>query len=312
MALETAKVLWEQVSDDILDSSFEFEDFKKIANRGLNEISGRVLLPALETSADVYAGTATITAETISFTETGSIIADSDNGLVEAGFHVGETITITGAGDDTNNQTTTISSIESNGSQMVAAGTLADEAEGEEVTIANSGPSDIPMPSTYQRHLFYCYSLTNTRPIQVYKSRVLLQRDVNRLDLSGRVVGVATYGSRLYYQRIPSTTEELRLSFYELPTAMTAHSSTPDCLPEELASDLVLSYAKWKAWALIEQDVSGDKTNAAYWKGQFEGAGRSPGGLETGGFMAQLQDLIGPEHAIQEEIVDDINYEAYL
>ena len=311
MALETAKILWEQATDDVQDGSFEFENVLKIFNRGLREISGRVLLPALETSADVYAGTATITASTISFTQSGSIIADSGDGLIAAGFHAGETITITGASESQNNQTTTITSIESDGSQMVVAGTLADEAAGEEVTIANDGPSDIPLHN-YQRNLFYCYSITNNRPVRVYASRVLLQRDVNRLDLSGRVIGVAVYGSRLYYQRIPSTTESLRTSFYEQPTAMTEQSSTPDCLPEELASQLLISFANWKMWAGIEQDVSGDKTNTAYWKDQFEGRGRLPGGMESGGYMAQLQDLIGPEHGIPEEIVDDLNYEAHL
>lgn len=300
MALETAKALYEQAAKDVQDSSYEFEDFLKQFNRGQREISGRVLLPALETSADVYAGTATITAETISFTASSKTIADSDSGLIEAGFHIGETITISGAGNDTNNQTTTISSIQSDGSSMVVAGTLADESAGEEVTIANDGPSDIPLPTNFQRNLFYCYSLTNTMPVDVYKSRVLLQRDVGRLDVSGRIIGVTRYGNRLYYQRIPSTTEQLQISFYKQPTAMTDQTSTPDCLPEEFASQLLINYADWRIWEQIEQDVSGEKGNTAYYKGLFEAT------------LAELELEIGPEHRIPEEIADDIHWESYL
>lgn len=297
MALESAWEIYLQAREEVDDDSYEFEDYLKQFNKALKDISGRVLLPALETSADIYAGTATITASTISFTATGKIIADSDSALVTSGFHVGETITITGAGEDTNNQTTTISSIESDGSQMVVAGTLADESAGEEVTIESSGPNNIPLPSGYQRNLFYCYSNDHYRPIKIYASRGLLMRDVGRIDQAGRVIGVAVYGSRFYYQRIPSSTESLTMWYYEQPTAMTERTDTPDCLPEHLATQLLCNYARWRFFAQIEDGIEGAKVNTEYWKGEYEVV------------MAELQAFVGDEGKIPTEIPDEMYWE---
>ena len=77
-----------------------------------------------------------IAAATIAAVAAGSILTDSGNGLFTAGFRPGDTITISGfTGDVANNQITTVTSIESDGSQMVVAGTLVNDAAGETVTI---------------------------------------------------------------------------------------------------------------------------------------------------------------------------------
>ena len=137
--------------------------------------------------------------------------------------------------------------------------------------------------------------------------------EFSRLDLAGRVIGVAVYGSRLYFQRIPSTIETLRISFYEQPTAMTLTTSTPDCLPDHLATQLLLSYSCWKIEAQIEDGIDGHKINTMYWKREFEGDGpRRPGAGETGGVMADLESFLGPEEKVPEEIPADIDYEDCL
>lgn len=77
-----------------------------------------------------------ITASTIAAVAAGSIITDSGNGLFTAGFRPGDTAAITGfTGDTSNNKITTVTSIESDGSQMVVAATLVNDAAGESVTI---------------------------------------------------------------------------------------------------------------------------------------------------------------------------------
>lgn len=77
-----------------------------------------------------------IEAATLAAIASTSKITDSGNGLLAAGFRPGDTITIAGfTGDVSNNQITTVTSVASDGSDMVVAGTLVDDAAGETVTI---------------------------------------------------------------------------------------------------------------------------------------------------------------------------------
>ncbi|RLI48066.1 MAG: hypothetical protein DRP09_21800, partial [Candidatus Thorarchaeota archaeon] len=138
MAIETAQDLYDEIVGKVHDTSYTLSDVLPILNKGLKEIAGRFLLPELETSTEIPVGTPKITATTISFTASTKTIADSGKGLVKAGFREGYTITITGASEAENNQTTTITSIQSDGSSMVVEGTLVDESAGSEVTI--TGP----------------------------------------------------------------------------------------------------------------------------------------------------------------------------
>ncbi len=80
----------------------------------------------------------TITAATLAAVAATSKITDSGNGLLAAGFRPGDTITISGfTGDVANNQITTVESVASDGSDMVVAGTLVNDAAGESVTITS-------------------------------------------------------------------------------------------------------------------------------------------------------------------------------
>ena len=80
----------------------------------------------------------TITAITLAAVAATSKITDSGNGLLAAGFRPGDTITISGfTGDAANNQITTVTSVASDGSDMVIAGTLVNDAAGESVTITS-------------------------------------------------------------------------------------------------------------------------------------------------------------------------------
>ena len=75
----------------------------------------------------------TVTGADISFTASTSTIADVHASFSD--FAANEYITITGASDSTNNQTTQITTIASNYKSIVVTGTLADEAAGSSIVI---------------------------------------------------------------------------------------------------------------------------------------------------------------------------------
>jgi hypothetical protein len=272
MAVPTARELYDEVQRIIDDTSYDFTDILAYFNKGLNELARKFALPDLEHSEDVIIGVATLTATTISFTNATSTIADSGSALLSSGFHVGETITITGAGDATNNQTTTISSIESDGSAMVVAGTLADEAVGESVTIVNSGPNNIPLPATYHKDLFHAWSASQEDGVNIFSTyRSMLEYFADNMDDSGDVDGFTIFGGRLYFQPIPASIDTITLYFLKKHTALSERTDQPE-LPEDLAEDLLVNFACVQAFSKIEQDVDGQSVNTIKHRGFYEEA----------------------------------------
>lgn len=135
----------------------------------------------------------TITAITLSADETGGeyFILDSGNGLLTAGFRPGDTITISGfTGTPANNQITTVSKVESDGSKMQIVGTLVDDAAGESVTITavSKGMKDI-----FANNVIRVYSGSAPATADAVETGVLLLRLTKS---SGAVVaGTLTNGN---------------------------------------------------------------------------------------------------------------------
>lgn len=297
MNLQTLRA---RVARKIKDTSFTGDDIDALLNQGVREVSGLLMLDDLETNATLYVGTASYTATTLSFSASESRINDSDSGFITQGFHAGQTITISGAGESGNNQTTTISSVASDGSYIVVAGTLTEEAAGESITIANSGPSYVPLPSNYQKNLFKCYSDTRNRWVHVYGSLRLLLREFSYVDRSGAVRGVAVRGSNLHYQLIPSSPETLYIYYYRKPTDMSDDDDTPDGIPESYHEDLLINFAlKW-IYSEIEDGIEGRKVNTAFHQGEFDKA------------FAKLSAFLGPEDKEPYEVTDELGLEGYL
>ena len=220
MAIETVSEIHSEVANIIQDSSFDINDTISYINKGLKEISGRVLLPdLLETETTI---------ETVVDTAYASL------------------------------------------------------------------------PDDFQRNLHYCYSDTNSMKINIYPDVRLLYREFSRLDLTGRVVGVAVKGRSLYYQRIPSAAETLRLHYYSSAPILTLATESPEGLPEYLVRPLLVNYVAKEMYKLWEDGIEGQKINTMYYEAKF---------LEA---MSILNNDIGPEAREPQYIQDDLNLESYL
>ena len=101
------------------------------------------------------------------------------------------------------------------------------------------------LPATYQRHVFYVVDSNGDelRPPSggdYYSFRLFLNR-ITKKDLSGSgsIIHVAVKGSSLYYQGIPTASEDLTVHFYRLPVDMDEDDDTPDGIPDHLSSRLI-------------------------------------------------------------------------
>ena len=153
-----------------------------------------------------------------------------------------------------------------------------------------------PLPSNFQRNLFYCYSEVNLRRVKVYSDfrKVLTLAGV--IDQPGYVFGVATRGSNLHYQRIPGTAETLQIHYYRNPSALTSVDDSPDCLPVHLARPLLVNYCCKELFSLLEDGMDGKAPNADRHTNRFN---------EN---MAFLYAFIGPEPRLPEEKPDAMNW----
>lgn len=165
------------------------------------------------------------------------------------------------------------------------------ETEKEELDVGWDDPSHV-MPSNFHRKLFYCYSITQNKRIDIYDSYAQLIRQFTQIDLTGTIQGVAIRGTKLFYQKIPSSYERLQLNYYKQPTAMEGRTDQPTCLPEHLVRDLLVNYAA--------KDLTKDNNQKMEFNVLFDMA------------MSDLKEFLGPEEVPPVEMKDELNLDGYL
>lgn len=104
------------------------------------------------------------------------------------------------------------------------------------------------LPDTYQRNVFYIADDSGDRILPPnggdYNSFGLFLDKIQEKDLSesGIIYHVAVKGTNLYYQGIPTASEDLTVHFYRKPVDMSENTDTPDGIPAQFQLRLVKHY----------------------------------------------------------------------
>lgn len=158
----------------------------------------------------------------------------------------------------------------------------------------------VRLPVRYMKNLRYAHSTTHNREVKRYGGLSQLYRLFSTLDQTGRVLGVCAQGMDLYYQRVPSTAETIRINYYRHPERLESRHDKPTCLPDHLAKPLLKHYALKELYNEIEDGIEGAKINTQKHENMYDK------------YRAKLLMFIGPEERPPEEIMDEIEWEAYL
>ena len=158
----------------------------------------------------------------------------------------------------------------------------------------------VRLPADFHRNLRHAHSTTYNRKIKIYGSLSLLYRWFSNLDQSGRIVGCAVKGRDLYYQRIPTSDETLRINYYGYPPRLESRMDKPDWLPWHLVKPLLVAYAAKELYDLIEDGQDGNKTNTTRWEAKYKEA------------FTDLEEFIGPEEDELDTIEVEIDWEAMM
>jgi len=112
-------------------------------------------------------------------------------------------------------------------------------------TVSTTSNAYADLPANYQRGLFYVVDSSGDRILAPdggnYYSFMLFLNHCRKKDLTetGSVLYVCVKGKKLYYQGIPSETEDLFISYYGKPTEMVDNDDEPDGIPEHLQIRIV-------------------------------------------------------------------------
>lgn len=158
----------------------------------------------------------------------------------------------------------------------------------------------VRVPADYHRNLRYCHSITHNRKRRVYGSKIQLMRWFSNLDQTGPVNGIAVQGRDLYYQRVPSTAEQLRINYYRYPDRLQSPQDKPACIPWHIAKKLLKHYALKELFSEIEDGIEGPQVNTDRHEKRYAAA------------EAELVDFIGPEEREPQEVSEEINWEAMM
>ena len=128
------------------------------------------------------------------------------------------------------------------------------------------GANVTDLPTNYQRNLHFCYSVEQDKFIRIFDNKSDIIRYYSNPSQNGVVKGVSVYGTALYYQRIPllANIETLKIDYYRIPTTINTRISTFTSLPPHLIRPLLVNFACFKLFMMIEQGKEDKKKNTIY------------------------------------------------
>lgn len=132
----------------------------------------------------------------------------------------------------------------------------------------------VSMPTTFQRGLTFVADSSGIE-IEIANSMINFSQRYPLLNRIGKITETIEQGGNLYYQGIPATSEELTLHFYRYPVEMVEDSDTPDGIPLSLQRSLLVNYACWRCFELIEDGVEGQGLNTVRYNQRFSIAMRT-------------------------------------
>ena len=139
-------------------------------------------------------------------------------------------------------------------------------------TVATTANAYADLPATYERKLFYVANSSGDRIFpskggDYYSFTLFLNSVENKgLTKSGSVTNVCVKGNKIYYQGIPSASEDITVMFYRKAVVMALATDTPDGIPGHLQTRLIKHYVGMQ---LANEMVDGIPEKARYHENEF-------------------------------------------
>ena len=123
--------------------------------------------------------------------------------------------------------------------------------------------SFVAMPNTFQRSLVFA-SNSSGNEIDIANSWIEFAEINPLLNKNGNLSEIIEVGGNLYYQKIPTSAEDITLHFYRLPVDMINADDEPDGIPVNFHERLIVNYTVYRIFERI-----GALEKAEYYKNLF-------------------------------------------
>lgn len=130
------------------------------------------------------------------------------------------------------------------------------------------GTGFVDMPDDFHRTLQFAVKANGTE-VDIANSFIAFLETDPSMQKEGNVNEVIEHGRKLYYVNIPKAAEDITLHYYRKPVDMVDDDDEPEGIPEHLQISLLVNFAVWKAYELIEDGIDGETPNTAKYKGFF-------------------------------------------
>ena len=141
--------------------------------------------------------------------------------------------------------------------------------DAEDTVLCTSTDNKVLLPDNYMHGLYYVGDgQKRIGDPNYYNEFPRFARYHQDLSKVGRIRDVAVRGQReLYY--VDREDKELTIRFFELPDLLSGGSSEPECLPIHLHEPLLVNFAAWKIYELIEDGIEDPKSNGKVYQNHF-------------------------------------------
>jgi len=122
----------------------------------------------------------------------------------------------------------------------------------------------VDLPDDYMKTVYFVSDGKNRigRPSLYYNLGLFLQKHPDR-TIAGPIVDVAINNAALLYTGRED--KDLTIRYFTAPVPLVKNSDKPICIPEHLQEPILVNYAAWKIYDLIEDGIEGKKTNTNYY-----------------------------------------------
>jgi len=136
-------------------------------------------------------------------------------------------------------------------------------------TLTTDTSVSVTLPSDYHKNLFS--ASVGENQVNIVTSLKALADDFGTIQAStnGEVSEVCAANGELFYQNVPSTAADIVINYYRLPAVLVNLDTSDPEWDNDDFDNLLINYAAWQRFALLEQGVEGQKISTDYHKNEY-------------------------------------------
>lgn len=139
----------------------------------------------------------------------------------------------------------------------------------ESIEFVAGGEMFADLPDNYHHDLWHIEPAARKSRVNIHTSLHSLQRLYTDTDKGAEIHDAAVDGIVLHVRPALTQTQSVVVHYYRKPETLVADEDVPEGIPPHLHAALLVNYATWRIFDIIEDGVDGNKTNTMRYEGKY-------------------------------------------